>query len=270
MTSPDGITWTSRNSASNNDWRSVAWSPELMIFAAIANTGNSNDIMTSPDGINWTSITSPGSAGGSGICWSPQLNSFVTIGSSSGGTNNVFMSTPVLPARNSVILANPNTLYLNNINGRVGLGTNTPSTQLQLSTDLAAKPSTSTWTVSSDSRLKENIVDADLDICYNNIKNLRLARYKWKDDVYTEDQVSDRNKLGWIAQEVELLIPKAVEINNDHGLEDCRSLNTDQIIASLYGCVKKIQNIYDSQTVEITELNNKINTLENIISAVTE
>ena len=29
---------------------------------------------------------------------------------------------------------------------------------------------------------KEDIEDADLDICYNNIKNLPLKRYKWKDN----------------------------------------------------------------------------------------
>ena len=270
MTSPDGINWTSRSSASDNSWTSVCWSPELMIFTAIANTGNANDIMTSPDGINWTNRTSPNTAGGSAICWSPQLNVFVTIGGNVGGINNVLMSTAVLPVRNSVILANPNTLYLNNINGRVGLGTNTPATQLQLSTDLAAKPSTSTWTISSDSRLKENIQDADLDLCYNNIKNLRLARYKWKDEVYTEEEVADRSKLGWIAQEVEIFLPKAVQKNNAHGLEDCRSLNTDQIIATLYGCAKKLLNKYETQTTEITELNTKINILDSIISSVTE
>ncbi len=38
---------------------------------------------------------------------------------------------------------------------RLGLGTTTPSFQLQLTADSAAKPGTNTWTVSSDARLKE-------------------------------------------------------------------------------------------------------------------
>ncbi|MBU1705414.1 tail fiber domain-containing protein, partial [Patescibacteria group bacterium] len=41
--------------------------------------------------------------------------------------------------------------------GNVGIGTTSPSYQLQLSTDSAAKPTSNTWTVVSDSRLKENI-----------------------------------------------------------------------------------------------------------------
>jgi hypothetical protein len=267
MTSSDGITWTSRTSATDNNWSSVCWSPELGIFTAVANTGNSNDIMTSVNGVIWTSRTSPSIFGGAGICWSPQLNVFVSVTTATGGVG-ILMSTAVLPATNSVILANTNTIYLDNINGNVGLGTTTPSTQLQLSTNSAAKPSTSTWTVSSDSRLKENIEDADLDLCYNNVKNLRLTKYKWRDEIYTEAEVADRSKLGWIAQEVELIIPKAVQQKNEHGYSDCRSLNTDQIIASLYGSAKKLLNRYEEQTIEISELNTKINALENIISSI--
>ncbi len=124
--------------------------------------------------------------------------------------------------------------------GRVGIGTNNPSFQLQLSSDSAAKPSTNTWTVSSDQRLKTNIELADLDICYNNVKNIPLKRYTWKDDVYTPEEVPDRSKLGWIAQDVETYLPKAVEQKEMFGYTDCRTLNSDQIIASLYGAVQKL------------------------------
>jgi len=42
--------------------------------------------------------------------------------------------------------------------GYVGIGTTSPSYQLQLSTDSAAKPSTNTWTISSDERIKQDIL----------------------------------------------------------------------------------------------------------------
>ena len=48
-------------------------------------------------------------------------------------------------------------LHVKNTTGNVGLGTQTPAYQLQLSANSAAKPTTSTWTVASDRRLKENI-----------------------------------------------------------------------------------------------------------------
>jgi hypothetical protein len=41
--------------------------------------------------------------------------------------------------------------------GNVGIGTTSPSYQLQLSTDSAAKPTTNTWTIASDARIKTNV-----------------------------------------------------------------------------------------------------------------
>ena len=85
-----------------------------------------------------------------------------------------------------------------------------PAHQLQVSTDSAGKPSTNTWTIVSDERIKEDIELADLDLCYEAIKAIPLKRYKWRDEIYTAEQVTDRRKLGWIAQDVETVFPKAV------------------------------------------------------------
>ena len=41
--------------------------------------------------------------------------------------------------------------------GRVGLGVTGPTYQLQLSSDSAAKPTTNTWTIASDERIKTNV-----------------------------------------------------------------------------------------------------------------
>ena len=126
------------------------------------------------------------------------------------------------------------------ITSNVGIGTKTPGYALHLARDSAAKPSTSTWTVSSDARLKEDIVPADLERCAQIVRSVPLKRFTWRDDVYGKDVVSDRSKLGWIAQDVELAFPKAVERSAAHGLEDCRALNTDQMLSAMYGCVQHI------------------------------
>ena len=111
--------------------------------------------------------------------------------------------------------------------GNVGIGTASPGYQLTLSTDSAAKPSTNTWTISSDERLKENIEPADLDRCYEIVKTIPLKRYTWRDDVYTVEQAQDRSKLGWTAQDVQPVFGKAVnakpfELNTEYedGIEE--------------------------------------------------
>ena len=91
--------------------------------------------------------------------------------------------------------------------GNVGIGKN-PGVQLDLSTDDARKLTTSTWQTGSDERVKENIEDANLDICYDTINKLSLKRFKWKDQFYPN--ISDRNSVGFIAQEVETIFPKSV------------------------------------------------------------
>ncbi len=55
MTSPDGITWTSRTAATDNAWRSVTYGNGL--FVAVAVNGTGDRVMTSPDSITWTSRT---------------------------------------------------------------------------------------------------------------------------------------------------------------------------------------------------------------------
>jgi uncharacterized protein YjbI with pentapeptide repeats len=51
-----GINWTSRASAVDNQWKSVAYGNGLWV--AVSYSGTGNRVMTSPDGINWTIRTS--------------------------------------------------------------------------------------------------------------------------------------------------------------------------------------------------------------------
>lgn len=135
---------------------------------------------------------------------------------------------------------------------------------IQLATDSAAKPGTNTWTISSDERLKTNIELADLDTCYNIVHDLPLKRYTWKEEAYTLEQVKDRNKIGWIAQDVEGVFPKAVQQMPFKDIPDCRTLNADQIYATMYGAIQKVQLMVEQQHNDIKSLKEKLSNLEKI------
>ena len=158
--------------------------------------------------------------------------------------------------------------------GKFGIGIINPTYTLQLGIDSAAKPATSTWTITSDERIKENIMPANLDICYSNIRNMQLRRFAWKSNIYTDVQIDDRTKLGWIAQEVEKVFPKAVKIQNMFGIEDCRTLNSDQIYACVFGCVQKLQLMVEDISLTHSLMDKRIDTridsLEKITSNLME
>ena len=153
-------------------------------------------------------------------------------------------------------------------NGDVGIGTVSPTAQLELSLDSAKKPGSSgLWTNSSDIRLKENIEEANYDTCYDIVKNLPLKRYTWKDAVYTTQQVADRTVLGWIAQDVQSVFPKAVTSSSFSGsgdfyLDDCLSLNAGQINAALYGTAKKLIVENESLKLQVSASNAEIQAIK--------
>lgn len=136
--------------------------------------------------------------------------------------------------------------------GFIGLGMKTPTVHLDLATDDARKLSTSTWLTGSDARVKENIQAADLNQCLDTVRRLELKRFSWKKDAYPN--VRDRNVLGWVAQEVELLFPNAVlTAPAKHlGLDDFKSLDSDQLYKCLFGAVQHLANKVEALENKIT------------------
>jgi hypothetical protein len=137
-----------------------------------------------------------------------------------------------------------------NFTGIIGVNTVNPNTTYGIDVGgLNCRQASSTlWTSASDMRIKENIINADLDICYNNVKNITLNRFAWKQEYMPN--VNDRNCLGWIAQNVELFFPKAVYQSKENGLDDFRCLDADQIYKCMYGALQKV--IIDKEILENT------------------
>lgn len=86
MTSPDGLTWTGRSAAVNNQWRSVTFGNSLFVAVSVSGTGNR--VMTSTDGTTWTSRTSAADNGWYSVGYGDGL--FVAV--SITGTGNRVMT----------------------------------------------------------------------------------------------------------------------------------------------------------------------------------
>lgn len=94
ITSPDGVTWTSRTSAADITWNDICWHDEIDLFVAVGEGGSAaTQVMTSPDGITWTSRTAAADRNWEGVCYSPDLNLFVAV-ANSGAAAGMVMTSP--------------------------------------------------------------------------------------------------------------------------------------------------------------------------------
>ena len=97
-------------------------------------------------------------------------------------------------------------ICLNPLGGNVGIALTNPSFLFQLGTDSAGKPSTSTWSVVSDLRLKQNIKpvkDDSLAI----IGKLDWIRYEYNG---MANMPRGEKAIGLVAQELQTQLPEAV------------------------------------------------------------
>ena len=268
MTSSDGINWIGRTSPADNNWTSVCWSDKLEIFVAVASSGIGDRIMTSSDGINWIGRTSPADNNWTSVTWAEEYGSFIAV--SNDGTNKIMFTMTNYPTLFSTVNTLNSVLTINQSNHFVGINKSNPNYLLDVNSSTAMKPTTSTWTITSDERLKENIEPANTEECYNNIKNIPLKYYKWKDSIYSKTDVPDRHKVGWIAQDVEKYIPSSISTINQYDIKDCKTLNSDQIIANMHGCILELLKIYDNQKNKLKEVNNDIDIINKFIQNLKE
>jgi hypothetical protein len=117
------------------------------------------------------------------------------------------------------------------------------------------------WTQTSDRRIKENIMRASYDMCYDNIDKLELNRFNYIKEFNTGNK--DTNQLGFIAQEIKEIFPKAVFTNNysgaDLNIQDMLSIDIGQINYTLYGAVKKLMEINKDKEARLKRLEGLLN-----------
>lgn len=149
----------------------------------------------------------------------------------------------------------------------VDAGTNVTSTNTTFSLAVwgaggVARVGGTTWTQISDERIKENIVEADYDRCYEDIKAVPLRRFTYISTLFDRVPLVDRNVLGFIAQEVSTIQPKSVTTSEAFGIDNLFWLNIDQMNMALYGAVKKLMQTNEALTSSFITLQGRVSTLE--------
>lgn len=139
--------------------------------------------------------------------------------------------------------------------GNVGIGTATPGYQLELTADSAAKPSTSTWTVISDERVKENIRPYDKGLNALTAIAPVMYDYNGKAGIFTY-----KDNIGVVAQEVQDIIPECVSAysaklnETDETDTELLNFNPHALTFILINSIKELKTTIDTQSEQISAL----------------
>lgn len=139
-------------------------------------------------------------------------------------------------------------------NGNVGIGLSAPTAQLQLSTNSASKPTSSSWTISSDARLKT--VDGVYTKGLSEILKLNTVAYHYKKgnarNLPTEEQ-----GIGFVAQELQQVFPEAVKQDSDGYL----SVDIHPVLISYINAIKELNENNEQLKKQVETQQNQYNEL---------
>ncbi|MBL7765308.1 MAG: tail fiber domain-containing protein [Chitinophagaceae bacterium] len=139
--------------------------------------------------------------------------------------------------------------------GNIGIGTNVPAFQLELSTNSAAKPASSTWTISSDRRLKT--IDGNYDKGLQEVLQLNTIKYHYKEQ-NDRKLPYEQQAYGLVAQEVQQVYPEAVQQGEDGYL----SIDMHPILVSYINAFKEQQTQIELLKKQNEELLKRVEALE--------
>lgn len=139
--------------------------------------------------------------------------------------------------------------------GNVGIGTTSPSYRLQIVSDSAAKPSTNTWTITSDVRVKENINPYEKGL--ETILAINPVTYDYNGKAGFE---KIEGNIGIIAQDVIEVLPESISTYKTKLNEDDED-ETELLNFNSHALTYVLINAIKEQQKQIEELKAQIKTL---------
>lgn len=182
--------------------------------------------------------------------WYPQgtATRYGWIGYPSAGAIDLTFSSQF--ATGSLVLNTNNTeRFRINSSGNVGIGTSNPTVSLQVAGDIIANSIAG----SSDARFKSNI--RPVENALSKVKSLRGVYFNWNQKAFPNKNFSDKTELGFIAQEVEKVLPEVVQTEKTN--DGYKAVQYDKVVALLVEAIKEQQKQIDCLKRELKKRKNK-------------
>jgi trimeric autotransporter adhesin len=226
-----------------------------------SNTSGSDNTACGRIALSNNTLGNSNTAVGLGALISNALGSFNTaIGRGAGpdGLNNLTNTTCI--GYNALATVN-NALILGNTSANVGIGLSNPTHKLQLSADDAVKPTTNTWTIISDLRLKN--IDGTYTKGLQEILQLKPLLYHYKNtgDVSFSEKTLNTQSVGFLAQDVQQVFPECVSEDANGYL----NLNIHAIIIAQVNAIREQQEMIEELKKQNELLKNEINSVRQLV-----
>lgn len=186
-----------------------------------------------------------------GSLWKYKATDFATVFAQEAG-GYIFYTAPSGTAGNTVTLSERMRLTQG---GLLGLNTASPAYRLQLGDDSAAKPTTNTWIIASDARIKTNVVEYSKGLA--EICQIRPITYDYNGKA---GFAAGPGGVSIIAQEIQPIFPECVGSfkgkleENDEQETDILNYNGHAITFALINAVKELNAKVEALEARVAEL----------------
>ena len=254
----DGMNWMAITSGGfSAHGSSVAWNGSYWV-AVGEDTSLLTSIKYSYDGMNWMAITSGGfSAHGSSVAWNGSYwiatgqdatqsiqysyDGKVWMGVTAGGFSvygtaiawsSPLFSPTVWSTSAYTYVINGNLTVTSSINAQKGYFVDGTVT-------------------TSDRRIKTDITDANLELCYSTVRELPLHHFGFVSSFH--ELKRDKHQLGFIADELSTVFPKSVFLDKTsiNAFSTIYFVNYEQIQMAHFGATQYMASLLDSQSSTI-------------------
>ncbi|MEO1261228.1 MAG: tail fiber domain-containing protein [Bacteroidota bacterium] len=156
------------------------------------------------------------------------------------------------------------TFVVKGATGRVGINCSNPSSELHVSGTISTTAAMVDVSIacSSDKRFKKNI--SPLQNSLEKVLNIQGVNYDWRVDEFPQKNFNEDQQIGFIAQELEEILPLVVMTDK----EGYKSVDYSRLTPVLVEAVKEQQQIIDAQQTEINELKSQVASLEDLKAQV--
>jgi hypothetical protein len=153
---------------------------------------------------------------------------------------------------------------------RIGILCNAPRYTLDVQGDINVSGAVRVNNVAltSDQRVKKNIVSADVSRCFSTMKSIDLKYFKWDPVFQSTSLVRDTHQLGFVAQEIKPVFPNSVLINSTFGFDDFHVLDHHQLQTMHFGATKHLGSVVETQSTQIAALLSQVSTMNDAISYI--